>query len=150
MEQTGHSSGEILTFLLGDCRFGILTSQILEVVGLHAGAVQQVPGAPSCLLGLINLRGKIVPLVNGSAVMGLPLPQQPAHTAFICRFEEQPVGFIVDELQEVLDWDSGEWGEPQNHPAQAFLAGLFGDETFSLPVLAPDKLFAAALDKKEG
>jgi purine-binding chemotaxis protein CheW len=59
-----------LTFALGEEKFAIPVEHVQEVV--EYGHVTKVPQAPSYMLGIINLRGKVLPLMDTKIKLGLP------------------------------------------------------------------------------
>ncbi len=110
LEQVGkHSTstlaGKYLIFELGIEEFGVSVMQVREIMKMQQ--ITAVPRAPQSVQGVINLRGRIVPVVN--IRRKFELPEQP-HTERTCIVVvhaqmdgvEQPVGIIVDGVVEVL------------------------------------------------
>lgn len=54
--------GKFLTFLLGDEVYGIEIAIVIEIIGLHP--ITEMPQMPPYVRGIINLRGKIIPVVD--------------------------------------------------------------------------------------
>lgn len=99
-------AGKYLTFHLGPEHFGIPVQCVKEIMGVLD--ITPVPGTPVHLKGVINLRGKIVPVVD--LRLKLQLPETP-FTSMTCIIvvqvdhagEKAPIGVIVDGVSEVLN-----------------------------------------------
>lgn len=102
------NTDQFLTFLLGGEEYGI---EILDVQEIKSwGPYTRVPRSPEHVLGVINLRGAIVPLVDLRCRFGLPDPSYDAVTAVIIvrsRSMEggRVVGLVVDQVSEVYRLD---------------------------------------------
>ncbi|BCM92581.1 chemotaxis protein CheW [Abditibacteriota bacterium] len=64
--------------------------------------VTPVPGAPSDLLGLVNLRGEVVPLIDLRPALGLPVGDDPGEQITFVEYEGIHVGIAVDEVLDVF------------------------------------------------
>jgi purine-binding chemotaxis protein CheW len=65
-----------------------------------------LPHAPPFILGVINLRGAVVPIMDLAARMGLdPITPHDRHVIVICVVENQTVGFLVDSVSDILSVD---------------------------------------------
>lgn len=96
-----------LTFHLGQEDFGIPIHHVTEIIGIQA--ITQVPDMPYHLRGVINLRGKVIP------VMDVRLRFQMAERAYdertciiVVEVSARQVGLIVDMVNEVLDIPEGQ------------------------------------------
>ena len=90
-----------VTYRLGDETYGINVMQVQEV--LRHSEIAPVPGAPDYVLGIINLRGNVVTVIDTRARFGL----EPAETTdstriVIIESDEQVVGILVDSVAEVV------------------------------------------------
>ena len=90
-------------FNLAKETFGIDVSHIREV--LRVGRIRKVPGADGKILGVINVRGVIVTVVNMRSMIKVPpVPIDDQSRIIIVELdEEHPVGLMVDSVQEVRD-----------------------------------------------
>jgi len=98
-------AGKYLTFKLGKEEFGIQVLRVREIMGVQD--ITAVPGMPSHLRGVINLRGKIIPVVDLRLKFGLPdAPFTPATCIIVVQVmqegETAMIGVIVDCVSEVL------------------------------------------------
>ncbi|MGH8504761.1 MAG: chemotaxis protein CheW [Stenotrophobium sp.] len=99
-----HRGGDVLTrwvsFDLAGQPYGIAILNVMEV--LAAATIEPVPGAPPAVLGVINLRGSIVTVVDLRQKLGLPVVADSA-CIIIVTHGGQPVGLRVDHVAEVLN-----------------------------------------------
>ena len=90
-----------VTFRLEEETYGVNVMQVQEV--LRMTEIAPVPGAPSYVLGIINLRGNVVTVMDTRSRFGLP-PHEPddATRIVIIEAEDQVVGILVDSVAEVV------------------------------------------------
>ncbi|MBN1379561.1 MAG: purine-binding chemotaxis protein CheW [Gammaproteobacteria bacterium] len=101
-----HAENQFLTFMLGSEEFGIDILQIQEIKGW--GSVTKIPNMPDYILGVINLRGTIVPIMDLRKRFKLQNAEYNATTVIIvCKAKdenhERTVGMVVDAVSEVYD-----------------------------------------------
>ncbi len=91
-----------LTFFLGDEEYGFDIKCVREIIEvLH---ITSVPHCPGYLLGVINLRGKVVPVIDLRLKFGLPKCEPDEKSCIIVvEFEREFVGVLVDAVSEVID-----------------------------------------------
>lgn len=90
-----------VTFRLGNETYGINVMQVREV--LRYNEIAPVPGAPSYVIGIINLRGNVVTVIDTRERFGLPAAEISDNTRIvILESEEQVVGIMVDAVAEVV------------------------------------------------
>ena len=104
-ESTGHE-GKYLTFALGAEEYGLEILKVREIIGFLE--VTAVPQTPEYVMGVINLRGQVIPVVNLRAKFGMPVIERTEETCIIVVEIAQEgmdvsTGIIVDKVQEVLD-----------------------------------------------
>lgn len=91
-----------VTFRLENEKYGINVMQVQEV--LRVTEIAPVPGAPSYVLGIINLRGNVVTVIDTRSRFGLASAEMDDSTRIvIIEAEEQVVGILVDSVAEVVD-----------------------------------------------
>jgi purine-binding chemotaxis protein CheW len=92
---------QFVTFLLQDEVYGINVMQVQEV--LRYSEVAPVPGAPSHVLGIINLRGNVVTVIDTRQCFGLMPEEVTDHTRIvIIEVDKQVIGILVDAVSEVV------------------------------------------------
>ncbi len=96
-----------VTYRLGDETYGINVMQVQEV--LRYTEIAPVPGAPEYVLGIINLRGNVVTVIDTRSRFGLPPSDTTDNTRIvIIESDEQVVGILVDSVAEVVYLKSSE------------------------------------------
>jgi len=104
----GHSSQmsedpvlQYVTFKLDQETYGINVMQIQEV--LRYTEIAPVPGAPDYVLGIINLRGNVVTVIDTRQRFGLMPEETTDHTRIVViEVENQVIGILVDSVAEVV------------------------------------------------
>ena len=91
-----------VTFHLENEKYGIKVMQVQEV--LRMTEIAPVPGAPHYVLGIINLRGNVVTVVDTRRRFGLPDAEADDETRIvIIEADNNVVGILVDSVAEVVD-----------------------------------------------
>ena len=118
--------GRYLTFLLGEEVFGIEIRFVTEIIGIQP--ISPIPETPEYIKGIINLRGKIFPVID----MRLKFKKQPEpYTDRTCIIVIETAGFsvglIVDQVAEVLTMGDSDIVPPPSAWAGAgrrYLSGI--------------------------
>ncbi|MBT5230912.1 MAG: chemotaxis protein CheW [Methylococcales bacterium] len=93
---------QFVTFRLAEETYGIQVMQVQEV--LRVTEIAPVPGAPSYVLGIINLRGNVVTVIDTRSRFGLMGKENDDATRIvIIEAEKQVIGILVDSVAEVVD-----------------------------------------------
>ncbi|PHZ59096.1 chemotaxis protein CheW [Photobacterium leiognathi] len=96
-----------VTFQLEDETYGINVMQVREV--LRYSEIAPVPGAPDYVLGIINLRGNVVTVIDTRSRFGLMPGEISDNTRIvIIEAEKQVIGILVDSVAEVVYLRSSE------------------------------------------
>ena len=99
------STGEFLTFTLGDEHYGVDILKVQEIRGYDA--VTRVPDAPEYIKGVINLRGTIVPVIDLRLKLRLREARYDSFTVMIVlNVEDRVVGIVVDSVSDVVRLES--------------------------------------------
>jgi purine-binding chemotaxis protein CheW len=98
--------GKYLVFELGREEFGIRVLKVREIMGIQD--ITAVPQTPGHVKGVINLRGKVIPVVDLRLKFGLPEQEYTQRTCIIVvqvKGEAGPMlmGIVVDGVAEVLN-----------------------------------------------
>lgn len=107
MKSRGETVSRWVTFRLGSETYGIDVMQVREV--LRGTEISPVPGAPGYVLGIINLRGNVVSIIDTRSRFGLPQHEMDdASRILILEAGDHAVGFLVDSVCEVAELRSSE------------------------------------------
>jgi purine-binding chemotaxis protein CheW len=100
--QTQEAGGKFLTFFLEDEEYGIEILKVQEIIGMMS--VTPVPRTPPFVRGVINLRGKVIPIIDLRLKFAMPAVTQTEETCIIVvRAQGVAMGIVVDKVSEVLD-----------------------------------------------
>ena len=102
--------GKYLTFTMADEEYGIGILKIKEIIGMMP--ITSVPKTPEFVKGVINLRGKVIPVVDLRLRFGMDSMDYMARTCIIVvEIEGQSgtvmIGIVVDSVSEVLNIKAG-------------------------------------------
>ena len=116
--ETRDRGGKFLTFYLADEEYGVEILKVREIIGMQP--VTRVPRTPPFIKGVINLRGKVIPIMDlrerfgmpsaEAALAGLGATERAAAEALRCIIVVQvvgpqggavPIGIVVDRVSEV-------------------------------------------------
>ncbi|MCX8131045.1 MAG: chemotaxis protein CheW [Clostridia bacterium] len=93
--------GKFLTFSLGKESYGIEIKFVTEIIGIQP--ITEVPELPEYIRGIINLRGKIIPLMDIRLRFKKPLREYDDRTCIVVvDIKGVYIGLIVDTVSEVL------------------------------------------------
>jgi purine-binding chemotaxis protein CheW len=97
-------SGQLVTFTLDEVEFGLDIDRVQEIT--PRTDITPVPGAPSFVLGIVNLRGSIIPVLDSRLRFHLP-PKAPTPKTriIIIDLAGQSTGLMVDSVAEVVKLD---------------------------------------------
>lgn len=100
--KSGSGVLQCVTFTLEDETYGINVMQVQEV--LREIEVAPVPGSPHYVLGIINLRGNVVSVIDARTRFGLAARESDELTRIIViEAQQQIIGILVDSVAEVVD-----------------------------------------------
>jgi len=95
---------QVCIFELADRFFGLPIFDVQEI--MESAPITPVPTTPNFLLGVINLRGDIVPIVDIRGILHLSFKERTRESRImILNFNETRVGILVDAIKEVCHLD---------------------------------------------
>ncbi len=121
---------KFLTFLMANEKYGLEILKVREIIGIMD--VTPVPTTPAFVRGVINLRGKVIPVVDLRLKFGMEAKEDTQRTCIIVvhlarEGQEMIMGIIVDEVSEVLDIDQDQIEPPPSFGADIrtdFILGM--------------------------
>lgn len=92
---------QLVTFSIGEEEFGVDILKVQEII--RTMEITKVPRAQDFVEGVINLRGKVIPIIDLRRRFGLDSKNHDKHTRIIViEINNMIVGFVVDSVSEVL------------------------------------------------
>jgi purine-binding chemotaxis protein CheW len=108
---TGRVTGTYLTFQVGPEEYGIEIFKVREIIGMLP--ITPVPGSPAEMIGVINLRGKVIPVISIRTRFGMPAAEAHPHNVIIVVENRQgEIGIAVDRVAEVARFTESETEAP--------------------------------------
>ena len=106
IKATTIKTGKYLTFTLADEEYGIGILKVKEIIGMMA--ITSVPRTPDFVKGVINLRGKVIPVIDLRLKFGMPAIDYTDRTCIIVVEIDTDdltiqIGIVVDSVSEVLN-----------------------------------------------
>ncbi len=128
---------ELATFYVGDLLVGADIRQVEEIN--RQMDVTPLPHVPPFVLGVLNLRGNVVTVVDSRTILGVKsdIPSRPSHNVII-RFEGERIGLAVDRIADVVRTTTDAIDElPANFDSMdtRFLQGVYAMENELLLIL---------------
>jgi len=111
-------SAKYLTFQIDGQHYGVSIANVIEIVQIQP--VTELPELPFYAKGVINLRGRVIPLIDVNLRFGKPEREYTDRTCvIIVDIDSVYVGLIVDAVEEVLEIDGGLVTPPPSFSADA-------------------------------
>lgn len=143
-EQQIKNTRQLVAFYLANEEYGVEIVQIQEII--RKMEITRIPGMPDFIEGVINLRGKIIPVIDLRKRFDLELTEDTDRTRIIVtQTSDQIIGLIVDGVSEVVHLPSDQI-EPIPQTISAidaeYLSGVGKLENRLVILLNLDKLFS--------
>lgn len=107
--EISRTGGKFLTFRLHNEEYAIEILTVREIIG--AQPITEIPRSPDFLKGVINLRGRIIPIVDLRTKFGFPEKEYNKETCIIVVLIEKIIaGIVVDAVSEVIDIEADSFG----------------------------------------
>ena len=95
-------SKKFISFFVDKSNYALPLEQVIRII--RCEDITQVPKAPRFVVGVINLQGEVIPVINLRDRFGLPEVEQSVRRRIIvANIEERRYGVIVDGVREIVD-----------------------------------------------
>lgn len=132
---------QLVTFHIGDEEFGVEILKVQEIIRMMG--ITRVPKAPNFVEGVINLRGKVIPIIDLRKRFGMSAQEHDKHTRIIViEINKVIVGFVVDSVSEVLRIPAS-----TVEPPPAIISGIESEYISGVGKLADRLLILLDLDR---
>ena len=154
-QAAGGGSCQVLTFSLGSETYGVDILRVKEIRGWSP--VTRIPHSPACVLGVLNLRGAVVPIIDLRIRFALPKAEFTTATVIIVLSlhtaqGQRECGVVADSVRDVADLALDKIQPvPAMYAGTAneFIKGITTVDDQMLILLDPDDLVARALAPTE-
>ena len=121
--------GKYLTFILAEEEYGIGILKVKEIIGLMA--ITPVPQTPAHIRGVINLRGKVIPVIDLRLKFGMTSAETTERTCIIVveissSGNKLAMGIVVDSVSEVLNIKAADIEDTPNFGSKLDTSSILG------------------------
>jgi len=147
-DNAGVGQGELtqlVSFMLSEEEYGVEVLRVREIIRMPG--ITRMPNTPHYVEGIINLRGKVIPIISMRKRFGLPEVEYTSHTRImVMDVAGGLTGFVVDGVSEVIRIRSGEIQPPptmvSGNVDQEFIMGVFNHADRLLIIMDVDRMFS--------
>ncbi|PZU18194.1 chemotaxis protein CheW [Allorhizobium borbori] len=134
---------ELIAFRIGDQEFCVNIMSVREIRGWTPATA--MPHSPAYVLGVINLRGAVLPIIDLSARLGMK-PAEPSarHVIIVAQFKNQVAGLLVDAVSDILtvtDENIQPVPEVSSDLERQYARGIFAIDKRMICMIELDALF---------
>ena len=143
---TGSELTQLVSFSLDNEEYGVEVLKVREIIRMTN--ITHMPNTPAHVDGIINLRGKVIPIISMRKRFGLPESENCSQTRIIVMdMGHELTGFIVDSVSEVLRISGSEVQPPPGVVSggidHEFVAGVINRADRLLVLLDLEKMFSS-------
>ena len=130
---------QLVVFCLGNDEYAVAISQVKEIIQ-YKGATK-VPNVPEYMEGIINLRGKVIPVIDLALRLDLAAGKAGGKRVLIIEAAEKEIGLVVDEVSEVIRLQDDAIEPAPTGIRNSYIRGIGKDENRLLILLDVNNLF---------
>lgn len=136
---------QLVSFMLSGEEYGVEVLKVREIIRMPE--ITKMPNTPHYVEGIINLRGKVIPIISMRKRFGLMDADYDNHTRImVMDVAGGLTGFVVDAVSEVIRIRSGEIQPPPTMVSgnidQEFITGVFNHTDRLLIIMDVDRMFS--------
>jgi purine-binding chemotaxis protein CheW len=137
---------QLVSFMLADEEYGVEVLKVREIIRMPT--ITKMPNVPSYVEGIINLRGKVIPIISMRRRFNLADSEDSGQTRIIIMdVAGSLTGFVVDAVSEVIRIHSSEIQPPPSMVlsggiGQEFITGVFNHAERLLIIMDIDRMFS--------
>lgn len=137
---------QLVSLMLADEEYGVEVLKVREIIRMPT--ITKMPNTPHYVEGVINLRGKVIPIISMRKRFGLMESEHGSQTRImVMDVAGALTGFIVDAVSEVIRIHSSEIQPPPSMVAsggigQEFITGVFNHAERLLIIMDVDRMFS--------
>lgn len=120
-----HDQLQLVAFRLGAEEYAIPIEMVESIIKL--GPLTAVPGSPSYIRGVMNLRGRIMSVIDLRQRFGMPAEEdQPDGRILVVQYADTTIGLLVDSVSEVFNLDEMDFQPPPPELGNGAVGGVDG------------------------
>ena len=124
-DRQASKAGKYLTFFLAAEAYGVEILKVQEIIGMLP--ITRVPRTPHFVRGVINLRGKVIPIVDLRTKFGMEAVENAESCMIVVQVQGVQLGVVVDRVSEVSAFTDAEIADPPSFGSDVdteFLLGI--------------------------
>ena len=143
--ESQHELIQLVSFNLGSEEYAVEVLKVREIIRMTS--ITHIPNTPASIEGIINLRGKVIPIVSLRSRFNMMESENDQHTRImVMDIEGKMMGFIVDGVSEVIRISSSVIQPPPSMVSggmdQEFICGVIQHADQLLLMLQMDRMFS--------
>lgn len=104
---------QFVVFKIGEEEYAIPILRVNEIIRLKGINITEVPNTQKYVMGIINLRGEVIPIVDLRLKFNMPpVELNDNHRIIIVNIRDNSIGFLVDSVSEVANIDGQDITNP--------------------------------------
>ena len=103
-------AGKYLTFFLSGEEYGLEILKVSEIIGMQS--ITRVPRTPAFVRGVINLRGKVIPITDLRIKFGMDASTEQESCIIVVQLRDVQTGIVVDRVSEVIALADADIADP--------------------------------------
>ncbi len=138
---------QFVIFRVGRENYGINVMEVNEIITLNNLDITEIPKSPDYVLGVVNLRGNIIPLIDLRKKLGILIEANDNEVAVIVEVKEKIMGIVVDGVNSVTAIPIEEIKKSPNFGSRLktdFIKGLGKYEEKLVIIVDIDKVLSAS------
>ena len=124
IDNAASKAGKYLTFYLDEEEYGVEILKVQEIIGMLP--ITRVPRTPHFVRGVINLRGKVIPIIELRAKFGMAAATGQDSCMIVVQVQGVQLGVLVDRVSEVKAITDAEIADPPSFGSDVDTGFLLG------------------------
>jgi purine-binding chemotaxis protein CheW len=143
-----HRDRELIAFKVGGQEYCVDVKSVREIRGWSPAT--PIPHAPPSMLGVINLRGVVLPIIDLASRMGFsPASPTSRHVIMVVEHSKQVLGLLVDAVSEIFEVRSEDiqpTPDAASASAKKLVHGVISGEERMISIVSLDEITASACE----
>jgi purine-binding chemotaxis protein CheW len=123
-KKTNSKISRFSVFIVSEKLFGIELSKVIEVIPLPK--ISKIPSSPKHILGVFNLRGTILTLLEINETLGIHAQDTEENMVLVIEHLNQKIGILVDKVLDVINVDESEIQLPSREMSPKMATNILG------------------------
>lgn len=138
---------QFVIFRVGKENYGINVMEVNEIITLNTLEITEIPKSPDFVLGVVNLRGNVIPVIDLRKKLSIEIEHNDNEVAIIVEVKDKTMGIVVDGVSSVASIPISDIKESPNFGSRLktdFIKGLGKYEEKLVIIVDIDKVLTAS------